>query len=107
MRLSFTLGKCGSPAAYPDGTLSNMRKFIDWGGDGMSMDEFKNIYISNGNGVMGFDTFGNNILIIPTPAGSGGTNNTFGGKNRKSLFITDSGGNVTEVKMKVKGAPGL
>jgi len=89
----------------PDGTLSNMRKFAEWGGDGMSMDEFGNIYISNGQGVMGFDTFGNNILIIPTPAGSGGTNNTFAGKNRKTLFITDSGGNVTEVKMKVKGAP--
>ena len=90
-----------------DGTLSNMKKFIEWGGDGMSMDEFKNIYISNGKGLMGFDTFGNNILIIPTPGGSSGTNNTFAGRNGKMLFITDSAGNVTGLKMKVKGAPGL
>ena len=32
----------------PDGTLSNMRKFTEWGGDGMSMDELGNVYISNG-----------------------------------------------------------
>ena len=46
----------------PDGTLSNMRKFTDWGGDGMSMDELGNVYISNGQGVMAFDPEGNNIL---------------------------------------------
>ncbi len=33
-----------------DGTLTNMRKFSDWGGDGMSMDELGNVYISNGDG---------------------------------------------------------
>lgn len=31
----------------PNGTLTNMKKFIDMGGDGMSMDERGNIYISN------------------------------------------------------------
>ena len=89
----------------PNGTLSNMRKLTEWGGDGMSMDESGNIYISNGQGVMAFDPNGNNILIIPF--GSAATNNTFADRNNKLLFITDSAGRVTGMKMSVKGAPGL
>ena len=74
----------------PDGTLSNMRKFTEWGGDGMSMDELGNVYISNGQGVMAFDPNGNNILRIPT--GSGATNNTFAGRNEQNLVHYRSGG---------------
>ena len=65
----------------------------------MSMDELGNIYISNGQGVMGFDPAGNNILIIPT--GGGATNNTFAGRDDKLLFITgpvDSGSPSTRAK---------
>jgi gluconolactonase len=87
----------------PDGTLSNMRKFSEWGGDGMSMDELGNVYISNGEGVMAFDPHGNNILRIPT--GAGATNNTFAGRNDKILFISGPVNSVTAVKMSVKGAP--
>ena len=58
-----------------DGTLSNMRKLTEWGGDGMSMDELGNFYISNGEGVMAFDPNGNNILIIPS--GHGGDQQYF------------------------------
>lgn len=86
----------------PNGKLTNMRKLTDWGGDGMSMDERGNIYISNGEGVMAFDPRGNNILIIPT--GGGATNNTFAGKNGKTLFITGPADKVTTIRMKVKGA---
>ena len=86
----------------PDGTLSNMQKFTVWGGDGMSMDELGNVYISNGQGVMAFDPNGNHILRIPT--GSGATNNTFAGRNNKILFITGPVDKVTAVKMNVKGA---
>jgi len=85
-----------------DGTLTNMRKFSDWGGDGMSMDELGNVYISNGEGVMAFDPDGNNILKIPT--GSGATNNTFAGRNGKTLFITGPVDKVTAIRMNVKGA---
>jgi gluconolactonase len=85
-----------------DGTLSNMRKFTDWGGDGMSMDERGNIYISNGEGVMGFDPNGNHILMIPT--GSGATNNTFAGRDGKTLFITGPVDKVTAIRMTVRGA---
>ena len=49
----------------PDGTLSNMRKFTDWGGDGMSMDELGNIYISNGTGLIAVNPKGKNILRGP------------------------------------------
>jgi gluconolactonase len=86
-----------------DGTLTNMRKFSDWGGDGMSMDERGNIYISNGEGVMGFDPNGNNILKIPV--GGTATNNTFAGRNGKTLVITGPPDRVTAIRMNVKGAP--
>jgi gluconolactonase len=85
-----------------DGTLSNMKKFTDWGGDGMSMDELGNVYISNGEGVMAFDPNGTNILKIPT--GGGATNNTFAGRNGKTLFITGPANSVTAIKMNVRGA---
>jgi gluconolactonase len=85
-----------------DGTLSNMRKFTDWGGDGMSMDELGNVYISNGEGVMAFDPNGTHILTIPT--GSGATNNTFAGRDGKTLFITGPVDQVTAIRMNVRGA---
>jgi len=86
-----------------DGTLTHMRKFSEWGGDGMSMDEWGGIYISNGQGVMGFAPNGRNILRIPT--GSGATNNTFAGRNRQLLFITGPVDSVTAVRMRVRGTP--
>jgi gluconolactonase len=85
-----------------DGTLANMRKFTEWGGDGMSMDELGNVYISNGEGVMAFDPQGNNILRIPT--GGGATNNTFAGRDGKTLFITGPVDQVTAIRMNVEGA---
>jgi gluconolactonase len=86
-----------------DGKLANMRKFTDWGGDGMSMDELGNVYISNGEGVLAFDPDGNNILKIPT--GGGATNNTFAGRDGRTLFITGPVDQVTAIRMNVKGAP--
>jgi gluconolactonase len=85
-----------------DGTLRNMRAFSDWGGDGMSMDERGNVYISNGEGVLAFDPDGNHILKIPT--GGGATNNTFAGRDGRTLFITGPADSVTAIRMNVKGA---
>ncbi len=85
----------------PDGSLSNMKKFIDMGGDGMSMDELGNIYISNGLGVTAFNPRGTQVLNIPT--GGGATNNVFAGHNEKLLFITGPVDRITAVKMNVKG----
>jgi gluconolactonase len=84
-----------------DGSLTNMKKFIDMGGDGMSMDERRNIYISNSLGVTAFDPRGKKIFNIPT--GGGATNNVFAGKNEKTLFITGPVDKVTSLKMNVKG----
>lgn len=85
----------------PNGTLVNMRKFIDMGGDGMSMDEKGNIYISNSLGVTAFDPNGKRIFNVPT--GGGATNNVFAGENNKLLFITGAVDRVTSLKMNVKG----
>jgi len=83
-----------------DGTLSNMKKFIEMGGDGMSMDNQGNIYISNGLGVTAFSPDGKRILNIPT---GGATNNVFGGHDNKTLFITGPVDKLTAIKMNVKG----
>ena len=85
----------------PNGRLSNMRKFVDMGGDGMSMDEKGNVYISNGFGVVAFDPRGNQVLTIPT--GGGATNNVFAGHDEKTLFITGPVDRVTSIRMNVKG----
>ena len=84
-----------------DGTLSNMNKFVDMGGDGMSMDEQGNIYISNSLGVVVFDPAGNKIMTIDT--GGGATNNVFAGADEKTLFITGPVDKVTSIEMNVSG----
>jgi len=84
----------------PNGTLSHMRKFVDMGGDGMSMDERGNIYISNSDGVTAFDPNGRRIFNVPT---NGATNNVFGGQNNKTLFITGPVDKLTALKMNVEG----
>ncbi|MEO5562182.1 MAG: SMP-30/gluconolactonase/LRE family protein [Chitinophagaceae bacterium] len=84
----------------PNGTLTNMKKFIDMGGDGMSMDEKGNIYISNSLGVTAFDPKGKKIFNVPT---GGATNNVFAGQNNKLLFITGAVDRITSLKMNVQG----
>ena len=85
-----------------DGTLTNMRKFSDWGGDGMSMDERGNVYISNGEGVLAFDPNGNNILKIPTGGGPPTTPSRGGMARRCSSPVPSD--RVTAIKMNVRGA---
>jgi gluconolactonase len=95
----------------PDGTLSNMKKFTQMGGDGMTIDELGNVYIANGLGITAFDPSGNKILNIPPPNGWDNISNVvFGGQNSKTLFMTVSFGppwdqiaSVYGLKMKVKG----
>lgn len=85
-----------------DGTLSNMTKFLEMGGDGMSMDEKGNIYISNGFGVVVFDKKGTELLRIPVGPG-GATNNVFAGADNKTLFITGPVTEANTLQMNVKG----
>jgi gluconolactonase len=96
-------GKIYSFNINPDGSLSNMNVFVSslQGGDGMSMDENGNIYVSHTNGVTAFDPNGNKVLNIPL--GASGSNNVFAGQNNKLLFITGPVDRVTGIKMNVKG----
>lgn len=83
-----------------DGSLSHKILFVSQGSDGMTIDNEGNIYLS-GKGVTIFDKNGEKIGYIPVPANWVG-NICFGGKERKTLFITASE-SVYILSMKVKG----
>ena len=84
-----------------DGTLSDKKLFASMGSDGMTVDRKGNVYLV-GKGVTVFDKKGNKIehIDINEPWTA---NITFGGKDRKTLFITASKA-VYTLRMKVKGA---
>jgi len=93
----------GKTYAYdikPDGSLAKKRLFCELGSDGMTIDSEGNVYLT-GHGVAVFDKTGKQIdhIDVPEPWSA---NICFGGKDRKTLFITASKGLYT-VKMKVKG----
>lgn len=83
-----------------DGTLSNKTFFAPEGSDGMTIDQKGNVYLTN-KAVSVFAPDGRKIgeLTIPEqPA-----NVTFGGKDRKTLFIT-ARTSVFAIRMNVRGA---
>jgi gluconolactonase len=84
-----------------DGTLANKRLFCELGSDGMTLDSEGNLYLT-GRGVTVFDKTGKQIEHIDVPQGWT-ANVTFGGKDRKLLFITASKG-IYGLKMGVSGA---
>jgi len=69
----------------PDGTLSNPKLFAQEGGECVTTDENGNVYIAAGN-VMVFDPSGKLIDTLDVPQRP--TCLAFGGKDRKTLFIT-------------------
>ena len=83
-----------------DGTLSGKTPFCDQGSDGMARDEKGNLYLT-GRGVTVFNPKGEKIHQIDVPEGWVG-NVTFGGRDRKTLFVTASKG-VYTLRMTVKG----
>lgn len=83
-----------------DGTLSNRQLFIPQGSDGMTLDSKGNLYIS-GQGVTVYSPAGVKLGNIPIPSRWVG-NVCFGGKDRKTLFITASE-SVYTLPMQVKG----
>ncbi|HKK74791.1 MAG TPA: SMP-30/gluconolactonase/LRE family protein [Saprospiraceae bacterium] len=83
-----------------DGSLSNRQLHCEMGSDGMTLDSEGNLYLT-GDGVTVFSPEGEQIAHIPIPE-NWTANVTFGGKNRKTLFITAMG-SVYALKMKVKG----
>lgn len=84
-----------------DGTLTEKKLFCSLGSDGMSLDDRGNVYLT-GRGVTIFDDSGTKIDHIDVPEAWTG-NVTFGGRDRKTLFITASKGAYT-IRMRTKGA---
>ncbi|WP_420147916.1 SMP-30/gluconolactonase/LRE family protein [Spirosoma sp.] len=84
----------------PDGTLANRQLFVSQGSDGMTLDSEGNLYIS-GRGVTVYDPTGKKIGNIPVPS-RWVANFCFGGKDRKTLFITATE-SVYTLPMRVKG----
>jgi gluconolactonase len=85
----------------PDGSLAGKRLFCEMGSDGMTIDDRGNVYLTN-QGVFVFDPSGKQIEHIAVPE-RWTANVCFGGKDRRTLFITASKG-LYALRMTVKGA---
>lgn len=83
-----------------DGSLGKKKLFTESGSDGMTRDESGNIYLT-GKGVTVFNTKGEKIAHIDVPE-PWTANVCFGGKKRKTLFITASK-SVYTIEMNVRG----
>lgn len=84
-----------------DGTLTNRQLHVSQGSDGMTLDSKGNLYLT-GKGVTVYNPAGEKIEFIPVPSQWVG-NICFGGKDRRTLFITASEA-VYTLPMQVKGA---
>jgi len=82
-----------------DGTLSGKKLFAPQGSDGMTIDERGNIYLTAA-AVSVYDSAGRKIQTIDVPERP--SNVCFGGKDKKTLFIT-ARKSLYSVRMQVKG----
>lgn len=94
-------GKTYSYQIGNDGSLTNRKPFVDMGSDGMTLDNKGNLYLTGKEGVTVFSPDGEQIEQITVPEGWT-ANVCFGGKNRKTLFITAMK-SVYTIDMRVKG----
>ena len=83
----------------PDGSLANQRLFASIGSDGMTLDEYGNVYLTE-DGVKVFNPDGEQIATIPVPELP--SNVAFGGPDRRTLFITARTG-LYALDMAVRG----
>ena len=93
-------GKTYSYSINSDGTLSGKKLFAPLGSDGMTIDNQGNVYLT-GKGVTVFTSAGEKTEHIPVEA-KWTANVCFGGKDRKTLFITATDG-LFSLRMNVKG----
>jgi sugar lactone lactonase YvrE len=93
-------GKVWSYKINSDGTLSDKKIFCEKNTDGMAMDEKNNVYITSGEYVLAYSPAGELLEEIAVPKGC--SNAEFGGKDRKTLFITYQG-YIYTMEMAVKG----
>ncbi len=82
-----------------NGRLGKRKFFAPQGSDGMTLDEKGNLYLTGG-GVVIYDSNGKKLTSIETPESP--ANVCFGGKDRKTLFITARKG-VYSLRMNVRG----
>ena len=83
-----------------DGSLSNRRDFAtlagepegSFGGDGLTIDSAGRLYVTAGAGIVVFDKSGKQVGVIPTPRRA--ITATFGGPDRKTLYIGTLGANT-------------
>lgn len=94
-------GKTFRYRIHENGSLSDETLFVAMGSDGMTIDERGNLYLT-GNGVTIFHPQGRKIAHIPILE-KWTSNVTFGGKDKKQLFITASEA-IYVLNMHVKGA---
>jgi len=85
----------------PSGALGDPHLFCEMGSDGMTVDQQGNVYLT-GRGVTVFNPRGEKIRHIDVPE-RWTANVTFGGKDRRLLFITASKA-VYGLEMAVRGA---
>lgn len=83
----------------PDGSLANRIVFIPEYSDGLTLDEMNNLYLTNG-GIQIYNPLGELITTIELPYKS--SNVCFGGRERKTLFITARQA-IFRIRMKVTG----
>ncbi|MHC4756634.1 MAG: SMP-30/gluconolactonase/LRE family protein [Planctomycetota bacterium] len=83
----------------PNGTLSDKKLFASQGSDGMTIDEQGNIYLTQA-AVTVFDKGGKLLQTIEVPEKP--SNLCFGGKDKKTLFIT-ARTSLYSIQMQVKG----
>jgi len=96
--------RAGKTYAYdiqPDGSLTGKQLRCNLGSDGMTLDDEGNLYLT-GKGVTVFDKTGQKIEHIDV-AEPWTANVCFGGKDKRTLFITASRG-FYSIHMRVKGA---
>jgi gluconolactonase len=80
------------------------------GGDGMAVDQAGNLYVAAKAGILVFDAAGTSLGTITLAQGTP-SNATFGGADRKTLYITSNngGGNAStglySIKLNVPGLP--
>jgi gluconolactonase len=84
-----------------EGKPANKRLFCEMGSDGMTIDDRGNVYLT-GKGVTVFDDAGRKVDHVDVPE-DWTANVCFGGKDRRTLFITASKG-VYGIRTRTKGA---
>ena len=82
------------------GVIENKTEFAPIGSDGMTIDDFGNVYLTNGKFVHAYSPEGKELAKIEFPEMP--ANVTFGGKDRSTLFVTARKG-FYSIKTNVSG----